>query len=102
MVLVLRSVHGVRVAVDLLLIGSSTPWEAVFELYFAASGAFVTADWLALSRLPALLVTVISGVGDRSRSLIGSSVLAALALATLGGTRWLSFGVTGLYPGFSR
>lgn len=41
------------------------------------------------------------GVGDRSRPLIGSSVLAVRAFSSLDATAWNSSGVTGLYPGLA-
>lgn len=95
---VLRSLCGVRVAVALLLVRPSAPLEAIFELCSTTSDVFVTADWLALLRLPASLFAVIPGVRARYWLLICSSALVVAVFLSIVATGRLSSGVTALYP----
>lgn len=80
------------------MIGSSSQCEAVSALRSASSSTSKTAGWLALAVLPPLQLTVISGVGNLSRPLIGLGAVSLLRFRPLATIGCLSSGVTNSYP----
>lgn len=96
-----RSAGGVCVAVAASLIGYNAPCKSVSTLHSTSNGAVESADWLALSRLPASHFAPISGVGNIWWPRIGSAVLVVQLVCFSATPGRLLSEIIGRYPGLA-